>query len=394
MLALPLALSLALLLGCARPGPPRAPSLHIPAIVTDLSAARTGNVVELRFTAPTHASDGVPLPAGDLRGVLCRQLGPSTQANTCDSVTGIDITIAAKAGPQTVHLEDTLPTPLTTGAPRLLTYRVQIFSPTGRSLGESDPAYSVAGDAPTPIAAVTATGARNGIILTWNPEASTEDDVLLERTDLTAPATARKPHTPMVPHRTTKRAIATPERIISANITWLQANADPGTGRTLDTTADPDTLYQYRALRRRTVRLGGRTLELRSAPSPPQQITLLQIYPPAAPTGLSIAAYFERFGAAQTNELAPTFAVDLVWQPVDDDTRTAPLAGYNLYRETLNAQGQITAAAKRLNPTPILLPSFHDTTAKPTERYRYRVTAIDTSANESPATTTILEPQS
>jgi hypothetical protein len=365
-------------------------------VVNDLTAARTGDTVELRFTAPTRASDSVPLPAGPLRGVLCRQLGPATPA-ACAPVTGIDLTIVPKAPPQAVHLEDKLPPALTTGGPRLLSYRVQFFSPSGRTLGESEPAYSVAGAAPAPVAGFTATGARNGIVLSWTPAAS-GDEVLLERTDL-APSAPRqprpdaKPHTVTTPRHANKHPVATPERTESASVVWLQANADPATGRTLDTSADADTPYQYRALRRRTVKLGGRTLELRSALSPPQQITLKEIYAPAAPTGLNVAAYFDRNGPT------PTFAVDLVWQPVDDDTRTAPLAGYNIYRETLDpqdraAQSRIIAPSARLNATPNPLPSFHDATAKPTEHYRYRITAIDTKGNESPAATAIIEPQS
>jgi hypothetical protein len=380
-----------LLLGCARPGPPRAPSLHIPAVVTDLTAARTGDIVELRFTAPTRASDTVPLPVGDLRGVLCRQLGTAT-SGPCIAVSGINLTIVAKAAPQAVVLEDKLPAALTSGTPSLLSYRVQFFNAKGTSIGESEPAYTLAGEAPTPVTGLTATGARNGIVLTWTPVASIEDEVLLERTDLapqapTKPRPEPKPHTVTTSRRTSKHAIATPERTTSASVVWLQANATAATGRTLDADAEPYTPYQYRALRRRTVKLGGRTLELRSALSPPQQIMLKDIYAPAAPKGLNVAAYFDR------NSATPTFAVDLIWQPVDDDTRTAPLAGYNIYRETLDSQGKPVTPSTRLNATPIALPSFHDATAKPTDGYRYRVTAIDTKANESTAATATLEPE-
>lgn len=396
-----LSLSLALF-GCARPGPPRAPSLHIPAVVTDLSASRTGEIVELRFTAPSRASDNVPLPPGMLRGVLCRQTSPAAAPGPaapapCVAVAGIDIVLAAKAGPQHMILQDPLPAPLATGPAHLLTYRVQFFSPNGRSLGESEPAYSVAGESPAPVAGLSLTGARNGVVLSWQPATPYTDEVLLERTDLAAAAapSPRKPSVVAVPRRPARRATATPTpaRTTAANVLWLQANADPGTGRTLDASLDADTPYQYRALRRRTVQLGGRTLELRSSISAPLPITLLQIYPPAAPTGLNVAAYFERFGTAQTSELAPTFAVDLVWQPIDDDTRTAPLAGYNIYREALDAKGTILTPATRLNPTPTLLPAFHDATAQPTQRYLYRVTAIDTKNNESPPATATLEPQ-
>ncbi|WP_216850189.1 hypothetical protein, partial [Granulicella sp. L46] len=69
-----------------------------------------------------------------------------------------------------------------------------------------------------------------------------------------------------------------------------------------------------------------------------------------------------------------------------------PLAGYNLYRETLNATGEPTAPRTQLNSSPIPQPSFHDATANSTSTYRYSVTAIDANGNQSSATTVILQP--
>jgi hypothetical protein len=129
------------------------------------------------------------------------------------------------------------------------------------------------------------------------------------------------------------------------------------------------------------VQVGGRSVQLRGAPSAGVDVTLRAIYPPLPPTGLTAAAF-----------VSGTFAVDLVWQPVDETGLIAPLAGYNLYREELDAAGQPTGAARaRLNATPLAVPAFHDATAMQNKRYRYWVTAVDVKGNESAAATVLLE---
>ena len=142
-------------------------------------------------------------------------------------------------------------------------------------------------------------------------------------------------------------------------------------GITLDTTALDDEPYRYTAERRLSVLLGGRTLELRSEVSAPVEVTLRDIYPPAAPTDLSAASFDH-----------PKPAIDLIWQPVDDPR----LAGYNVYRD--NGDGNKT----RLNPAPVPLPAFHDDTVTVGQRYRYSVTAVDAKGNESAAAVTTIDP--
>ncbi len=73
--ALYLALSATLMLiGCASPGPPRAPSLKLPQPVRDLTVTRVGDTVELHFTAPANSTDKLPLRGQTLSGQFCRQL--------------------------------------------------------------------------------------------------------------------------------------------------------------------------------------------------------------------------------------------------------------------------------------------------------------------------------
>jgi hypothetical protein len=153
----------------------------------------------------------------------------------------------------------------------------------------------------------------------------------------------------------------------------------------LDDTAARDIPYRYTAIRRVQVQDEGRTLEMRSVPSVPAEITLEAIYPPEVPTSLTAAG----FSPTQTSTAAPGgFAVDLVWQPVED----ADLAGYNVYRQPLGPTGSPVGERVRLNPGTVPQAAFHDDSASAAGRYRYSVTAVDTEGNESQPTTTTVQP--
>jgi hypothetical protein len=363
--------------GCASPGPPHAPSLQLPQPVRDLTVTRIGNTVELHFTVPSSSTDKLPLRGATVSGQLCRQLPHQPCVAVASSKTSVAIANSNNTRNQ-VTWTDTLPPSLTDAAPQLLAYRVEFFSPANRSAGLSAPAFTATGPAPSSVENLHADGSRLGIILQWNPSPS-PGEVVLRRDDL-APAKPRHPeHAPTPAH-----APHNP----SPGIVWLQThdtNSTPAQqNRTLDTAALPDTPYRYSAQRRTTLQLANHSIDLRSSLSPPIDFTLLKVYPPPAPTGLTVAGYFS--GTPQT------FAVDLVWQPIDEAGLITPLAGYNLYREPLNTAGQPTTPRTRLNTSPIPQPAFHDPTANPATLYRYSVTATDAKGNESPATTVLLQP--
>jgi hypothetical protein len=360
--------------GCASPGPPPAPTHNQPEPVRDLSVIRIGNTVELHFTAPARTTDKLPIRGGTVTGQLCRQL----EHQSCQPVPSSKIAIET-VGPNGTRNQaawvDTLPEALTQGAPRLLAYRMEFFSPSGRSAGPSAPAFSIAGLAPATVRDLHAEGSRLGVLLQWDTSSQLAD-VVLEREDL-AP-TQPKPHK---------------SKAISTSAVWLGTHGpndnDVQPNRTLDTTALPDVPYRYTAERRVTLQLEGHSIELRSALSGPVTFTLHEAYPPPAPTGLNAVGFFT---SAPTNGSTASFAVDLIWQPVDDAGLLAGLAGYNVYREPLNSTGNPTANRTRLTPTPTPTPAFHDTTASQSTPYRYSVTAIDAKGNESPAVTVLLQP--
>ena len=64
---------------------------------------------------------------------------------------------------------DTLPPALASGAPRQLTYFVELKNRNGRSAGLSNPALVLAGEAPPPVTGLAATVIKAGVVLRWTP---------------------------------------------------------------------------------------------------------------------------------------------------------------------------------------------------------------------------------
>jgi len=142
----------------------------------------------------------------------------------------------------------------------------------------------------------------------------------------------------------------------------------PDAGGTLDATARRGETYTYKAQRIRTVVLDQHKLQIRSELSPAVTIAMRDDFPPRVPTGL------ETIPGVDT--ASPS--IDLSWKPnVEPD-----LAGYLVYRQEVGSDGTASAPV-RLTPNPILEPGFHDATVLAGHSYSYRVTAIDTTGNES-----------
>ena len=93
-------------------------------------------------------------------------------------------------------------------------------------------------------------------------------------------------------------------------------------------------------------------------------------FPPHPPTGLE---------AIPGGATAADRSIDLSWTPNTDPD----LAGYNVYRQDIDAKGAAAGTAARLNTIPVAGPAYRDQTAVPGRRYAYHVTAVDTAGNES-----------
>jgi hypothetical protein len=347
--------------------------------VEHIAASRTGNTVEVKFRVPISSTDKLPLRTPTISGSLCRQVEHGTCTPVASLPARIDVPAKDPDGqPTLVTWTDTLPADLTAGPARQIAYRVEFYNAAGRSAGPSEAAYSVAGAAPPVVEGLRAEGSRDGIILRWKPEPASAGDVLLRREDLQPGLSAKLP--------AGRKKSQTLGAETTPGVVWLVAAAPD---RALDDSALPDVPYRYTAVRRESAQVGGRTLELRSAASAPAVHVLREIYPPLAPTNLTAAGFTTAASGAQ----AAHFAVDLIWQPVND----ARLAGYNVYRQTLDAAGKPLGERTKLNDAVVTLPAFNDATASATARYRYSVTAVDAKnidamSNESPAATMVLEP--
>jgi hypothetical protein len=346
--------------GCASPGPPRAPSLQLPQPVRDLSVARQGERVELRFTLPQRTTDNLPIRENVVKVSVCR----AGEGGPCEAVPALEnVDLAMNAGAsaerRVVVWHDDLPQAETAGEPKLLSYRVELTNLEGKTAGWSDAAYTAAGATPEAVNGLSAVETRAGVLLRWQPSGtlagSSGGDEVLVRRELVA--------TPGTPPAGAKHESAEP--------VWLEAHAGGG-DQTIDGSASEDTPYWYAAVRRRVVTLGEHKVEMRSALSLLVKITWRNAFPPAAPVGLS-AAPFAQGGA---------FAVDLVWEPVQEP-------GLKGYLVTRQAEG---GEVEKLTAEAVPLPAFHDATAKQGMRYRYSVQAVSKKGVEGAPAAVVVAP--
>jgi hypothetical protein len=412
--------------GCASPGPPKPPSLNLPALATDIRAQRVGNQVLLSWTTSSNTSDGLPIQ-GPITAELCREVGPrpetpAARLKACAPVRRLAVT------PGGSSTSDDLTPALAADPVTLLTYRVQLFNAAGRSAGESAVAgFAAAGAAPPVIEDLHASNLEAGAVLEWK-SAATPGIVDLERTALSGPAaltppaahghsakprpapapatvagkagknkkskktkgkTAQSTH-PAASHSDKSTAAQTAEVHLRATEPTASGHASQlsATGSsagtpetqegTVDLTAQMGSTYRYVAGRVRTVKIGIHTLEIESALSPAVNFAHLDIFPPQRPTGLE---------AIPGSDPQNPAAIDLSWEPNGE----VDLAGYLVYRQSLDAHGAANGPAVQLTPSPVATPAFRDLSAVSGQSYAYQVLAVDQAGNQSPLSDRVLQ---
>ncbi len=338
--ATPVCLFAISLSGCGTPGAPQPPSLYLPVPVTDLSATRAGNRVSLSWTVPKKSTDKLILK-DSVTVRVCRQETKSTCVNAGTELLapGADAT-----------WNETLPASVDEGAPRKLSYFVELKNRNGRSAGLSNSAVVLAGVPPSPVIGLRVEMRKQGAVLHWIPN-DEEAPVRLQRKLLTPPAT--KP----------REGLATPPpEPVEKNLLI----EDVMQGQALDKSVHFGETYEYRAQRIRRVTLDGKTLELAGELCPPVQIEAADVFPPAVPMGL-VAVVTRGENGAET-------AIDISWEP---DTEP-DIAGYRVYRR----EGD--AVWERISPAePVVGPAFHDVHVQAGHAYSYTVSAIDQGGHES-----------
>jgi len=326
------------------------PSLNLPDPVANLSASRAGNQVSLAWTMPKRSTDKLLLK-GNLRVRLCRK----EEEGTCTPLAANLLFAPGAPG----RFTETLPPELSTGAPRPLTYFVELPNRKGRTAGLSNAAVVLAGEAPAPVANLTAEVRKDGVVLRWTPDSPTAPQfnqaaIRLHRKLLT-PQPEAKP-------QSQQGILAPPPEPVEQ--TLLVSSGTPG--RALDKEIRFGETYEYRAERVARITTGSQTLELAGPLSAPVRVQALDVFPPAVPAGLA--------AVATAPSAAMEAAIDLSWQP-----NTEPgLAGYIVYRR------EGAESWQRISPAqPIIGPAFHDARIQPGLTYRYAVTAIDQNGHES-----------
>jgi hypothetical protein len=351
-------------------------------VVKDLSAERVGDGVHLHWTTPETTTDRLAVK-GAMTAEICRitVTAPASKTLPCTVISQLPV----QPGP--THAADALPSALTVDPPALLAYRVQILNVHGHSAGLSPEAFAPAGAVPPPVEELRGTPAPDGAMLEWQPKSTSAiveldrlpvgpDGVVVDRPRRKPAAKSSKPTLKKPPASQPKPTPASSPKPLQMTATApievkLRTPIQPAdSGGTIDHTAQMGETYQYTAQRVRSASLGGHTLELRSAVSPPVTVAMRDTFPPHVPSGLE---------AVPGGATAADRSIDLSWAPDTD----ADLAGYFVYRQEVDPKGIVTGTVTRLNTTPVVGPAYRDQTALPGRRYAYRVTAVDTAGNES-----------
>jgi len=328
--------------GCASPGVPQPPSLHLPKPVGDLQAQRVGDAVELRWTMPATTTDGLVL-AGQSSVTVCRSAG----VVVCLPVQRFTAMPKAR-----VEIADQLPAELLQQAPQVVRYEVQVCNAAGRSAGASNAAYTASGIAPMPVSGVKARLVAHGVELSWQKSDDANAQILVVRR-LMESKTAK----------TKTEAAPNPLAEKQPMVEILRAREDAG--GTVDAGAIVGNEYEYTVQRVHVVTLDSRAIETRSDPSEPVNVEMRDVFPPVAPHGLTLAVPVR---GADGN-----YGVDLAWEANTE----ADLGGYIVYRR------DGSDPAMPLTAQPLTAPAFHDAGLIAGHKYAYSISAMDKSGNES-----------
>ncbi|HVA90770.1 MAG TPA: hypothetical protein VNL71_13120 [Chloroflexota bacterium] len=347
--------------GCAQLGPVLPPSAWLPRPVTDFQAARVGDRVQMRWTTPTHTSDGVAWKAskGKVAFNLCLWPGivtgapqppaaviPPTAAPQIASPPpsgfGAALNPSGRVMPRCPELLRLNPAPVQRpsteltaaipisglGAAGFVTLALYAVNSKNEGAGWSNLAVVPLTPVAPPPQLLSATPTANGVELRWSSPPPSPQSLVVYRDG--APLAA----------------------------------STPGATRYLDHSVVWNRHYLYNV----RVAAGTGSARVQSAPSNTLQVTPVDVFPPPAPTGLQAVP-----GPARQA------GIDLSWNP---DPATS-LAGYNVYLQLPNGAWARRNAA--LLPTPV----FHDSVpAAPSAVYA--VTAVDSSGNESPRSSAVI----
>ncbi|HEU4887083.1 MAG TPA: hypothetical protein VFV49_04290 [Thermoanaerobaculia bacterium] len=371
-----------LVLACGKRGDPRPPVPVIPKATTDLVVTQRADQVILSWSYPSLTTAGRSLPGierisvfryveelpasavgVDPKTIVPGEVDPSVPqpialfgkiptlpqaqfvklSQRIDSIEKANLT-SATTGAKLVY-SDTPPFRSTDGRPVRVTYAVVTEGGTARS-EISNMAIIVPLPVATPPAGLTTTAKAEGVVLAWQePKTS-----------------VRGEEAPVIGgYRIYRTAPGEAVNEFSAPINTAPVRA------TTYTDTPPYGEHEYRVS---AIAAEGPPL-LQSDLSAPSRVTFKDLVPPPTPTGLTA--------------LIETKIVRLLWEPVE----AGDLAGYRLYR----TEGVGHTDIKEIGTVPltndiVTATTYVDANPNPGIAFRYAVTSIDKSGNESPRTWT------
>jgi hypothetical protein len=336
---------------CGVPAEPQPRRPIIPVAVADLAAHQRGDGGQLTFTAPTKDLEGEALAAAPnieiLRGFApaSAQSPGSGSLHLVYTLTGPALDDYRKAG--RIEFQDAMqPEEVASHAGERMFYIVRARASKRAASDDSNPASFILHPVPAPLDEVYATVIESGVQLSWNPPAKISGG-----SPLTAPVVYRiyRSESPN----------SSPQKAEHAAPALAGTSSTPGF---LDTQIEWGKTYQYTVCS--VIEYGSESIE--SAESHAVDVTPKDVFPPAAPIEL-VGVYVRAAGATPA-------AVELSWaiSPESD------LAGYYVYRASENGE-----KAQRVTPSLLLTPAFRDISLTLGATYRYTVTAVDRSGNES-----------
>ena len=338
-----------LLLSCASQSPPQPPRVERPEPVRDFAVEQVGGAIRLRFTLPTRAVDGEDLTKPlEIEILRSREL-PGTNTTSSQAAPGSMEQVWLSLRPSDLKAEGGPAEYAAEIAPdefkRIVgeTLRFEIRTLTrgfrGRAIesAPSNPVTVTLLDVPRPVTGFGAEVTERALDLHWSMPSET----------LTGQAPG-----PVSSYRvyrsegdSASAAQANPYRVVgdAYNASYADENFEFGRA------------YSYKV--RAVVTGNGSSAE--SQDSAAVEIVPRDVFPPAAPTGLT--------------GLYTSGAIELIWSPNSEPD----LAGYNVRRR------EDTGRSERLNRELLRSPLDRDTTVIPGHHYFYQATAVDSSGNES-----------
>ncbi len=296
---------LGLLCSCGYPGGPLAPTLDMPSIVTDFRAWESGDQIEVEFTLPVLSTEGLKL-----KSVRSAELGVVESPALVSAPSATHYPMAASA-PGTV----TFQIPARPWIGKTLILAARATGPKGKTSEWSNPSVLAVIQ---PLAKPTKPKLDNvmqGVALTW---------------------TGSGPH----------------YRVFRA-----EADGPPAQLTQIDVPTFVDGTTSYGTSYRYYVQAIAE-LNQWSDVSDPAEITPVDTFPPAVPSGLTA--------------LPSAQSIELSWsRNTEPDFR-----GYDLFRS-------VDGGAPEKIQMLLEAPAFSDTKVEAGKKYKYSVSAVDASGNES-----------